>query len=400
MIVLGMISGTSVDRIEGAIVRFEEEGETLRASILATDSQPIPDRVRAALLSMLPPKRGSIRTVCEVNFAVGEAFAAAANAISGRGGIRPDLIASHGQTVYHLVEGRRALSTLQVGAPAVIAERTGITTVADFRPRDIAAGGQGAPLVSLLDVLLLAGTDTPRAMLNLGGIGNMTVVAPGAEPLAFDTGPANALIDHAAAKLSDGKLRYDEDGKWAAQGKVNDGVLVELMVHPYFKLAPPKSTGKELFGPGFAENVLARGLDAADCMATLTAFTAQSIADAFRDFAPQVREVYASGGGIHNRTLMTMLEQRLKAARPDLTLHTTDALGLPPDAKEAIAFALLGYQLVHGRNGTVPTCTGARHASVLGSLTPGSNYRAVMREAVSVAAGEIRRLRIDRIIQS
>ncbi len=397
MIVLGMISGTSVDRIEGALVRFEEEGETLRASILTTDSHPIPDRVRTALLSMLPPKRGSVRAVCEINFAVGEAFAAAAHAIGERAGIRPDLIASHGQTVYHLVEGQRALSTLQVGAPAVIAERTGITTAADFRPRDIAAGGQGAPLVSLLDVLLLAGTDAPCAMLNLGGIGNMTVVVPGMEPFAFDTGPANALIDHAAARLSGGKLRYDVDGTWAARGKVNESVLAELMAHPYFKLAPPKSTGKELFGPGFAEEVLARGLDAADCMATLTAFTAQSIVDAFRDFAPHAREVYASGGGIHNRTLMTMLEQRFKAALPDLALRTTDALGLPPDAKEAIAFALLGYQLVHGRSGTIPTCTGARHASVLGSLTPGSNYREVMRVAAGRAAGEIRQLMIRQL---
>jgi anhydro-N-acetylmuramic acid kinase len=392
MIVLGMISGTSVDRIEGALVRFEEDGETTWASILATDSHPIPDKVRAALLSMLPPKRGSVRAVCEVNFAVAEAFAAAANAISERASVRPDLIASHGQTVYHLVEGRRALSTLQVGAPAVIAERTGITTAADFRPRDIAAGGQGAPLVSLLDVLLLAGTDTSRAMLNLGGIANMTVVAPGVEPFAFDTGPANALIDHAAARFSGGKLRYDVDGAWAARGKVNESVLAGLMAHPYFKLTPPKSTGKELFGPGFAEEVLAHGLDAADCMATLTAFTAQSIGDAFRDFAPQVREVYASGGGIHNRTLMTMLERRLKATLPDLTLRTTDALGLPPDAKEAIAFALLGYQLVHGHSGTVPTCTGARHASVLGSLTPGSNYREVMREALGGREQEIHRL--------
>ncbi|MCC7447179.1 MAG: anhydro-N-acetylmuramic acid kinase [Anaerolineae bacterium] len=392
MIVLGIISGTSVDRIEGAIVRFEERADspgTLFAAILAHDSHPIPNRLREACLSMLPPGRGSVRAVCEVNFAVGEVFAEAANTISNRASIRPDLIASHGQTIYHLVEGKRALATLQIGHPSIIAERTGITTIADFRPRDIAAGGQGAPLVNLLDVLLLSGTDTPRAAQNLGGIANMTIVAPDVEPFAFDSGPANSLLDYAAAKLSGGKLTYDKDGAWAARGKVNEALLAEMMAHPYLKLQPPKSTGKEHFGPAFVEPILARGLDSADCMATLTAFTAHSIAQAYHDFAPYVREVFVSGGGAHNRTLMAMIE----TATPDITWRRIDELGLPSDSKEAIAFALLGYQTLHGRPGTVPTCTGASHATVLGHITPGDNYRSLLH---TIAEGEtsVKRLQV------
>ncbi len=392
--VLGLISGTSVDRIEGAIVRFEERDSVLAASILAHDDHPIPDRLRAKLLGMLPPKRGSVRAVCEVNFEVAEAFASAAQAIGERAGIRPDLIASHGQTVYHLVEGRQALATLQVGAPSVIAERTGLTVAADFRPRDIAAGGQGAPLVSLLDVLLLSDTVKARSLHNLGGISNMTVVTPGQEPIAFDTGPANALIDYAAARLSGGKLRYDEDGKWAARGKVDEALLDELMSHPYFKLEPPKTTGKELFGPAFAESVIARGLADADCMATLTAFTARSIAEAYRDFAPTVREIFLSGGGAHNVTLVSMLTDMLRESLPQVRLRMIDELGLPSDAKEAIAFALLGYQTIHGRPGNVPTCTGATHPAVLGSLTPGDNFRELMQRIANEPQREIKRLQI------
>jgi anhydro-N-acetylmuramic acid kinase len=394
MTILGLISGTSIDRIDGAMVRFEEQGDVLRASLLACDSHPMPERLRAKLLAMLPPKRGSVRAVCEVNFEVGEAFAAAAQAISRRAGVEPDLVASHGQTIYHLVEGRRALATLQVGAPALIAERTGITVAADFRPGDMAAGGQGAPLVSLLDVLLLSGTDVARSLHNLGGISNMTVVAPGKEPLAFDTGPANALIDYAAAKLSDGKLSYDQDGAWAARGKINQSVLAELMAHPYFKLPPPKTTGKELFGAAFAEAVIERGLDDADCMATLTAFSARSIADAYRDFAPDVREIFLSGGGAHNRTLVAKLGEMLQEALPQAKLGSTQELGVPSDSKEAIAFALLGYQTIHGRPGNVPSCTGADHAVVLGSITPGDNYRELLKRIAGEPQKQIRRLQI------
>jgi len=396
VIVLGMISGTSVDRIEGAIVRFEERADspgTLHASVLAHDSHPIPTRLRDTLLSMLPPGRGSARAVCEVNFAVGEVFAEAANTITNRANIRPDLVASHGQTIYHLVEGKRALATLQIGHPSIIAERTGITTIADFRPRDIAAGGQGAPLVNLLDVLLLSGTDTPRAAQNLGGIANMTIVMPGMEPFAFDSGPANSLLDYAAAKLSGGKFTYDKDGAWAARGTVNETLLAEMMAHPYLKLQPPKSTGKEHFGPAFVEPILAHGLDSADCMATLTAFTAHSIAQAYRDFAPYIREAFVSGGGAHNHTLMAMI----KAATPDITWRRIDELGLPSDSKEAIAFALLGYQTVHGRPGTVPTCTGASHAAVLGCITPGDNYRMLMRHVANSGSADVHTLRIHHV---
>jgi anhydro-N-acetylmuramic acid kinase len=232
-------------------------------------------------------------------------------------------------------------------------------------------------------------------MQNLGGIGNMTIVAPGKDPIAFDTGPANALIDHAAAKLSGGKMRYDVDGAWAGHGTVNQPLVDELMAHPYFKMRPPKSTGKESFGPAFADGLLARGLDPADCMATLTAFSARSIAEAYRDFAPDVRNVYLSGGGVYNKTMITMLTEMLHATLPQIRLHSTQDLGLPPDSKEAIAFALLGYQLVHGRPGAVASCTGARYSAVLGSLTPGNNFRELMKEPVRKQHEAIRNLVID-----
>ena len=400
MIVLGLMSGTSVDAIEAALVRFEETGDTLHLTLLAASTHPLPAAVRAAALSVIPPGRGSARRVCALDFEVGEVFAAAALSAIDAAGLTPaavDLIASHGQTVYHLVEGGRVLGTLQVGQPAVIAERTGVTVAADFRARDVAAGGQGAPLVSLFDALLLGDATLTRAVQNIGGIGNCTILPAGAAPeaaYAFDTGPGNSLIDHAAAALSGGRLRCDLDGAWAASGEVSEALLSELLAHPYYAAPPPKTTGKELFGPAYVGGVIARarslGLPDADIMATLTALTARTIADAYARFAPAVAEVVVSGGGVHNPTLMQMLTDAL----PGVALRRAEAFGVPVESKEAIAFALLGYQLVHGRPGNVPGCTGARRATPLGALTPGARFHALMAACAPRAANAITRLRI------
>ncbi|MCZ7544553.1 MAG: anhydro-N-acetylmuramic acid kinase [Anaerolineae bacterium] len=310
-----------------------------------------------------------------------------------------DLIASHGQTVYHLVESGRVRATLQVGQPAVIAERTGVTVAADFRPRDVAAGGQGAPLVSLLDVLLFSDARLTRAVQNIGGIGNCTILPAGGGPeaaFAFDTGPGNSLMDHAASILSGGQLRCDLDGAWAAAGRVSDALLDALLAHPYYAAPPPKTTGKELFGPGYAETVITRGramgLSDADIMATLTALTARTIADAYARFAPggRVDEVILGGGGLLNPTLMRMLAEAL----PGTPLRRTDDFGVPAGSKEAIAFALMGYQLAHGRPGNAPGCTGANRAAPLGCLTPGANFNALMADCLTRAGRAVTRLEV------
>ena len=295
----------------------------------------------------------------------------------------------------------RRRSTLQIGAPAVIAERTGCTVVADFRPRDMAIGGEGAPLVSYLDALLFRDSTRYRAVQNIGGIGNVTYLAPttdasNAATLAFDTGPGNVLIDEAMRLVSGGTLTFDEDGSLAASGQVNAELLAEWLCHPYFERQPPKSTGREAWGPDearrYVEQGQAHGLVSADIIATLTALTARSIAKAYRRYLGRVDEVYVSGGGARNPTLLRFLQAEL----PDVAVRLTTALALDPDAKEAIAFALLGYATLHGWPGNVPTATGATHEVPLGSITPGHNYRALLAGVIAAPATPPSRLSTTR----
>jgi anhydro-N-acetylmuramic acid kinase len=351
--------------------------------------------------------------VCELNVLVGEAFAQTAIAAAAAAGLtldQIDLIASHGQTVYHQVAPDRARSTLQLGAPAVIAETTGRTVLADFRPRDIAAGGQGAPLVPYLDMLLWSHPSRSRALQNIGGIANVTylpatgrprtenreprtVSSPlsvvsyngqrttdNGQPIAFDTGPGNALIDEAARALTSGASDYDRDGAWAASGRADERLLAEWLGDPYFLQPPPKSTGREYFSRAYAQRCLdvarGRGLSDADIIATLTALTARSIAQAYARFLPALPdELILSGGGARNPTLLRMLAEAL----PATAIRRSEELGLASGAKEALAFAALGYASLHGWPANVPSCTGARHPAVLGSLTPGDNYLELLR---------------------
>ena len=397
MHVIGLMSGTSLDAVDAALVEIEREDDVVRLDVRAFAMRPFEAIVSEQVRALLPPQAGSTAGVCAVNVIVGEAFAQAAIDLAERAGLSiaaVDLIASHGQTIYHQVAEGEARSTLQIGAPAAIAERTGCTVVADFRPRDIAAGGQGAPLVPYLDALLFADPQLYRASQNIGGIANVTYLPPGGAPLAFDTGPGNVLIDEAVRLLSGGSATFDRDGWRAADGSVDERLLAAWLSHPFFRQPPPRSTGREQWGPReafrYVEQARERGLSHDDTIATLTALTARSIAAAYRQFLGRVDDVVIGGGGARNPTLLRMLREAL----PETTVRPVDELGLDADAKEAVAFALLGYATLHGWPNNVPSATGARHPVVLGSITPGRSYRSLLAEVLRAPMASPRRARL------
>ncbi|GAA3238326.1 anhydro-N-acetylmuramic acid kinase [Nonomuraea helvata] len=362
-----MISGTSHDGIDVAVVDFRLVGGLLEGRVGHTASTPYPAELRARLIAALPPARTTLAEVCVLDTLIGQSFAdAAASAVALGGPV--DLIVSHGQTVYHWVEGTHALGTLQIGQPAWIAERTGVPVLSDVRIRDITAGGHGAPLVSVLDGLLLGAHQGGAAALNLGGIANMTVVG-GGELYAYDIGPANALIDAVVTSRGLNERGFDEDGRIAASGRVDERLLEVLLDEPYYGLAAPKSTGKELFHLGYVDGALGRAgreIADADLVATLTELTVRTVAGDVR--AAGVGALVVSGGGCRNPVIM----DGLRAALPGVDVAPSDDYGAPSDDKEAIAFALIGWLTAHGLPGTVPGGTGARAARILGTLTPGA----------------------------
>ncbi len=364
MRVIGLMSGTSHDGIDAAAVDLHTDGDCLVLTLLGHLAEPYPDALRRAIAAALPPAATTMEQVCRLDTGIGQAFAAVADRANRElcAG-RADLVASHGQTVFHWVDDGRVRGTLQLGQPAWIADRTGCPVVSDLRARDVAAGGQGAPLVSAFDVLWLRGRPGTAVALNLGGIANLTVAGP--DPVAFDTGPANALIDAAVTDLTGGAMTFDRDGAMAAAGTVDAALLARLLADPYYARPAPKTTGKELFHRGHLAAALRDPLPAADVVATVTALTAVTVADAVRSTG--ATEVVASGGGTLNPVLMAMLRERLG----EIPVRTSEDLSMPSAAKEACAFAVLGFLTAHGLPGTVPACTGARQASVLGSLTPG-----------------------------
>ncbi|MEW9534491.1 anhydro-N-acetylmuramic acid kinase [Microbispora sp. NPDC049125] len=368
MRVIGLMSGTSYDGIEVAAAELTLAGDALVMRPLGALSLPYPEELRAGIAAVLPPAPATAYDLCRVDTGVGRAFAdAAVRAVSELCGGAADLVVSHGQTVYHWVEDGAVRGTLQLGQPAWIAEATGLPVVSDLRSRDVAAGGQGAPLVSMLDTLLLRGRQGVPAALNLGGIANVTVVPPGGDPVAFDTGPANALLDAAVRHFSGGVGDFDADGRGAAAGQENRGLLAALLADPYYRMPAPKSTGKERFHLPYLLEALAAwpvpGPE--DVLATLTRLTAVTVADACR--AHGVTELVVSGGGLRNPTMMRMIAGEL----PGVRLPSSDDLGVPSAAKEALAFAVLGFLTVHGLPGQMPSCTGARHATPLGTVMPG-----------------------------
>jgi anhydro-N-acetylmuramic acid kinase len=371
MRVLGMISGTSHDGIDIAVVDFTLEGGTLAGRIEYSASVPYDPRLRGRIIAALPPALPGFEAACELDTSIGQAFgAAAADAVAALGKARPSLICSHGQTVFHWVEGGHARGTLQLGQPAWIAEATGLPVISDVRAADLAAGGEGAPLVPILDQLLLEpyrAAGVRAGALNLGGIANITVCAPGAEPVAWDIGPANALIDAVVTAEPSTPDTFDRDGALAASGTVIPALLTQLLAEPYYRLAPPKSSGKELFHLGYVRDAVGRaGISPSlpDLVATLTELTAVTVADAASKADVQV--LVAAGGGVRNPVLMRRIAQLL----PGAELLTTDRLGVPSDVKEAVAFALIGWATAHGLPGNVPSCTGATGPRVLGRVTP------------------------------
>ena len=367
MRVLGMISGTSHDGIDVAVVELGARDGDLTGRVLHEASTPYAAGLRERLVAALPPAPTTFAEVCELDTLIGHAFAdAAARAATAVGGV--DAVCSHGQTVYHWVDGGRAHGTLQIGQPAWIAERVGVPVVSDVRIRDITAGGHGAPLVSFLDDLLLRGRAGVSAALNLGGIANMTVV--GADALvAYDIGPANALVDAVvvAERLND--LGYDQDARLASGGRVDEALLALLLDDPYYALPTPKSTGKEHFHLDYVRAAgarLGRATTVLDLVRTLTELTVRTVA---RDVsAAGIGFLAVSGGGCHNPLMLA----GLRAALPGVEIVLADELGAPADSKEAIAFALIGWCTLHGVPATVPGGTGAPAPRVLGTITPGA----------------------------
>ncbi|MEU4589847.1 anhydro-N-acetylmuramic acid kinase [Micromonospora aurantiaca (nom. illeg.)] len=366
MRIVGLMSGTSYDGVDVVAAEFTADGDTLRLRPLGHRELAYPDDLRAEIGALLPPAATTIEAVCRLDNRLGEVFAeAAATGVELAGGTA-DAVVSPGQTVFHWVEDGRVRGTLQLGAPARVAARVGVPVLHDLRSADVAAGGQGAPLVPAFDALLLDPEAGARAALNLGGIANLTVVAPGAPVLGYDVGPANALLDAAARRFLDRPC--DVDGARAAAGRVHAALLARLLAEPYYAAPPPKSTGKELFHGGYLDAALAalgEPVAADDVLATLTELTARTVAGACDRH--RVTEVVAAGGGVRNPTLRARLAA-LGAGR--WRLRTTDELGVPAQAKEAYAFALLGWLSWHGLPGAVPSVTGASRAAVLGSWTP------------------------------
>jgi anhydro-N-acetylmuramic acid kinase len=368
--VIGLLSGTSADGVDAALVRLGGSGGATRIETVAHLVVPYPPSLRQRVLRA--PDL-TIEEAADLSLEIGEAFAQTAEAVAAAAGLSRgeiDLVGSHGQTIFHRArrDGRPA-ATVQIGDAAPIAHRTGAVVVSDFRSADVAVGGEGAPLVPILDRLVFGGLGRAVVALNLGGIANVTLVrGPDAPVVAFDTGPANALLD-AVARRELGAA-FDRDGREAAAGSADAELLRRLLAHPYLESRPPKSTGRETFGDRLLDDVRREHptMRTADLLATLTAFTVESIVRAIERFVAPVAaptEVIASGGGVHNRTLVDALRARLDP----IPVTSSAAHGIDPDSKEAILFAVLANETVHGRPGNLPEATGASRPVVLGRIT-------------------------------
>jgi anhydro-N-acetylmuramic acid kinase len=382
MLVLGLMSGTSADGIDIALARISGVPPRVKARLLNHTAVKFSAQVRAEILRVAEQRAISAGELSQLNFRLGQLFAHAAKSACKRFGVAissVDLIGSHGQTIFHQGNavpylGGRVASTLQIGEAALIAAQSGVTTVADFRPADMAVGGQGAPLVPYADYLLYSDRKLGRASLNLGGIGNVTVIPAGAargRVFAFDTGPANMLIDALVAHFTRGSKKFDAGAKMALAGRAIPALLDELMRDPYLKKAPPKSTGREYYGADYVKRVLALGrryrAKPNDLIRCVTIFAALSVVDALNRFVtPKTKldQLIVSGGGARNPLIMA----QLVAALPGIEVLPSSRLGVPEEAKEAFAFALLAYESFHQRAGNVFSATGASGPAVLGKI--------------------------------
>jgi anhydro-N-acetylmuramic acid kinase len=382
MTVAGVMSGTSADGIDVSVVRIAAPTPARqKITLLAHEHFAYPAVLRRAVLAAMNAQSTSTAELARLNWRLGLAYAEAVKETAKKHNLRLDLVGCHGQTLYHQARaekyaGRKFACTWQAGEAQAIAAELGVPIVSNFRPSDMLAGGQGAPLVPLMDYVLFADAKRGRVLQNIGGIANLTALPSKSPPhaVAFDTGPGNMVIDWLAQKLFEKK--FDRNGTLAARGKVLDSVLKEALRHPYFKLRPPKTAGREQFGQAYAAEFLSKcwreSLDAHDALATATALTAETIARSYvRDVQPLMKsravDFIVSGGGARNRRLMKMLAARLEPL--GCTLCSSDAFGLPAEAKEAAAFALLAWQTWHRLPGNVPSATGAERAVILGQVT-------------------------------
>lgn len=384
--VVGLMSGTSLDGIDVALVKIKENLRP-KVELIEFISLGYPQKIREEILTCCDEKSGTVDKICRLNFKLGELWAEAVLQVAKKARIRLsdiDLIGSHGQTIYHDVKEKNFISTLQIGLGGVIAERTGITTVSNFRIRDIAAGGEGAPLVSYVDYMLYSDTKYSRILQNIGGIANYTYLpakADFSQIKGTDTGPGNMLLDGIVSILSNGRLNHDQDGKWAKEGKVSEEFLEKLMKHPFVQQKAPKTTGREVFGLSYTREIISQGqklgLSAADILATTTAFTAYSIVDSYRRFIKgKIDQIIIGGGGSFNLTLLKMIKNycnKLLINR-HINILTQEELGFSSEAKEAIAFAVLAYQTMKGIANNVPQVTKAKEQVILGDITPGRNF--------------------------
>jgi anhydro-N-acetylmuramic acid kinase len=388
MKVIGLISGTSTDGIDAALVDISGKGLESQIKLLTFETYPYPESLKQRLLEM-SAGNSPVSELCHLNFYLGELFARAASQVVKKAHVsmgEVELIGSHGQTVMHHTQpvrerGIKVRSTLQIGEPAVIAERTGITTVADFRPRDIAAGGEGAPLTPYLHFILFQDQSKSRLVVNIGGISNVTYLRAGKGPkdlLAFDSGPGNMLIDGMVQRWSRGRQQMDKGGKLAALGKVQPKLFRDLMKHPFLRKRPPKSTGREAFGRILVEQVFKlskryRIRKKEDVLATVTAFTAHSIAYSCKRYIlPKgpLDQVIVGGGGTQNPTLMKMLREALAP----LEVLIFEDFHFESRAIEAMAFALMAYQNIMAEHNNMPAATGASHPVIMGKILPGRNW--------------------------
>lgn len=380
MKVVGLMSGTSGDGVDAALVDIGRRNSGLRVKLVAFHPLPYPRSLQQRILDA--SVSGTVSEVCHLNALLGEWFANAALGVIRVAKLHPKdiaLIGSHGQTVHHLPHGIRDTrvgairSTLQIAEPAVIVERTGITAVADFRPRDMAAGGQGAPLTPRVHALLFRHPRRARLIVNLGGISNVTYLPSGSGVggiVAFDTGPANMVLDGLMARKTNARLSMDRDGRLAASGRVDGRLLAKLLAHPFLSQVPPKSTGREAFGAKMLDDLLsmqqAQELAIEDLLATCSRWTAEAVGTARRWIRGRIDDVIVGGGGVRNRAIMAHLTDVFAP----VPVSTFESHGWDSKALEAVAFAVLAYQTAMGQCGNVPTVTGAAHPRLLGCIVP------------------------------
>ena len=380
--VIGLMSGTSADGVDAALVEICGHGLATQIELIAFDSFPFEEELRVRIFNLFDPDTSRVDEICQMNFLLGEKFAEAALSIADNARIpidTVDLIGCHGQTIHHLPpqEGTAHVpSTLQIGEGAVISHRTGVPTVEDFRVADLAAGGQGAPLVPYVDFLLFRHAERTIALQNIGGISNVTLIPAGAsanDVLGSDTGPGNMIIDAVTEIVTDGRQTFDASGKIAARGRAHEALLDEWLQDTFLHLAPPKTTGREAYGSQFAkrafEQAKARRISPQDVVATVTEFTARTIFDHYDRFLLphySIDEVCVSGGGTRNPTLMARLEEVFNP----IPVLSCDAYGIPSDGKEAIAFAILANEAIHGHQAGLPQVTGAAQPRALGKFVP------------------------------